>query len=290
MTCVKVYVPNKVEYLRALTGSLDYLGTWVAWERDELKRGKDAAASWKIANELTNDTILEGCVELPPGIGIDEDGNIILGENCDMADGCTINIYCGPGSVVNGTDPGTDPGTGGPPPAPDPGAGLILVEPTAVLINNNPTPPSSLVLETESITDTAWLYGDLDSAVELTMGFFFSEYPGVFLGGLFIVYAMEGNGTTNGGSRMKVGHPAQTTTQMGDSVLPLKICIDNGLNATWTATCDALVTDEGYQKLAGSTVNLGKIELIKSVRGDGPLNPWSWIVSGARLCFTDPFG
>ncbi len=34
-------------------GSLDYLATWIAWERDSGKRGQDAAASWKLANIQT---------------------------------------------------------------------------------------------------------------------------------------------------------------------------------------------------------------------------------------------
>jgi hypothetical protein len=34
-------------------GSLDYLATWIAWERDSAKRGQDAAASWKLANIQT---------------------------------------------------------------------------------------------------------------------------------------------------------------------------------------------------------------------------------------------
>jgi hypothetical protein len=34
-------------------GSLDYLATWIAWERDSEKRGQDAASSWKLANIQT---------------------------------------------------------------------------------------------------------------------------------------------------------------------------------------------------------------------------------------------
>lgn len=51
--CLIVTIPNKDEYLYALMGSLDYLGTWVAWERDAAKRGRDAARAWKEANEET---------------------------------------------------------------------------------------------------------------------------------------------------------------------------------------------------------------------------------------------
>lgn len=55
VACAIVFVPNKVEYFNALRGTLDYLGTWLAWERDEDKRGKDAALAWLEANELTQE-------------------------------------------------------------------------------------------------------------------------------------------------------------------------------------------------------------------------------------------
>lgn len=53
--CLIVFVPARDEYRRALFGSLDYLATWLAWERDDDKRGKDAAALWKAANDATRD-------------------------------------------------------------------------------------------------------------------------------------------------------------------------------------------------------------------------------------------
>lgn len=53
INCLILFYPDRDEYRRALWGSLDYLGTWKAWERDDLKRGKDAASGWKTANELT---------------------------------------------------------------------------------------------------------------------------------------------------------------------------------------------------------------------------------------------
>lgn len=118
MTCVRVYVPNRVEYLRALVGSLDYLAGWNAWERDELHRGIQAAASWRIANELTNDTIDAGCPpELPPPIIIDDDGNIHLHLECDEM--CTINIYCNDADI---NPPPTNGGDDDAPPFIPPGA------------------------------------------------------------------------------------------------------------------------------------------------------------------------
>lgn len=53
LQCALVFYPARDEYRRALMGSLDYLATWIAWERDSEKRGQDAAASWKMANIQT---------------------------------------------------------------------------------------------------------------------------------------------------------------------------------------------------------------------------------------------
>ncbi|MCW4050803.1 MAG: hypothetical protein NWE89_13815 [Candidatus Bathyarchaeota archaeon] len=53
LACCLVFYPARDEYRRALMGSLDYLATWIAWERDSEKRGQDAAASWKMANIQT---------------------------------------------------------------------------------------------------------------------------------------------------------------------------------------------------------------------------------------------
>lgn len=53
LECCIVFYPKRDAYRRALMGSLDYLATWIAWERDSGKRGKDAAASWKLANIQT---------------------------------------------------------------------------------------------------------------------------------------------------------------------------------------------------------------------------------------------
>lgn len=56
--CIIVSIPDKDEYMRAFLGSIDYLGTWVAWERDSAHRGRDAARAWKEANELTRGCIM----------------------------------------------------------------------------------------------------------------------------------------------------------------------------------------------------------------------------------------
>lgn len=63
LDCVRVYYPKDSFYLRALIGSLSYLGTWTAWERDEEKRGRLAAIAWKDANDRTFDELHLGCGE-----------------------------------------------------------------------------------------------------------------------------------------------------------------------------------------------------------------------------------
>ena len=52
-SCQLVFIPNKDEYWQAILGAILYMGTWKAWERDDDKRGKDAAQAWREANELT---------------------------------------------------------------------------------------------------------------------------------------------------------------------------------------------------------------------------------------------
>jgi len=48
-----VCVPDHDEYLIALRGSLNFLATWVAWERDGLGTASRSANLWKVANEIT---------------------------------------------------------------------------------------------------------------------------------------------------------------------------------------------------------------------------------------------
>jgi len=63
LACALVFYPDKEEYRRALLGSLVYLSTWVAWERDSEKRGKDAARAWKNAVEETMECWIMTCFE-----------------------------------------------------------------------------------------------------------------------------------------------------------------------------------------------------------------------------------
>jgi hypothetical protein len=63
LACAIVFYPDKKAYRQALTGSILYLCDWLAWERDEEKRGKDAALAWKLATELTLECMDMGCFE-----------------------------------------------------------------------------------------------------------------------------------------------------------------------------------------------------------------------------------
>lgn len=53
IVCQLIYLPDRPEYWRALLAAIHYMSTWRAWERDIDKRGKDAAANWRAAFELT---------------------------------------------------------------------------------------------------------------------------------------------------------------------------------------------------------------------------------------------
>lgn len=91
MACALVIYPDKDEYRRALLGSLDYLGTWIAWERDPSKRGQDAARAWKEANEFTWEcmsmnycqAILDQLEEISSKLGMSSccDGNTYVNYN-----------------------------------------------------------------------------------------------------------------------------------------------------------------------------------------------------------------
>lgn len=63
MECAIVYYPAKAEYRQALLGSISFLATWRAWQRDTGKRGKDAALAWSNALELTMGCWNMACIE-----------------------------------------------------------------------------------------------------------------------------------------------------------------------------------------------------------------------------------
>ncbi len=63
LACTLVFYPDKPEYRRALLGSITYLSTWLAWERDADKRGQDAARAWKNAVDETLGCWTMACFE-----------------------------------------------------------------------------------------------------------------------------------------------------------------------------------------------------------------------------------
>lgn len=107
LNCMILFYPDRDEYRRALWGALDYLGTWKAWERDTLKRGKDAAAIWKEANECTWECFTMGCLDqLTDDVAAIK--SILLGMD-PCCDG-TTTINPGPGISTE-----IEPGVGDPP-------------------------------------------------------------------------------------------------------------------------------------------------------------------------------
>lgn len=63
IVCQLVYLPDRNEYWQALLGAISYMATWKAWERDSAKRGKDAAANWREAFELTMECWRMTCLD-----------------------------------------------------------------------------------------------------------------------------------------------------------------------------------------------------------------------------------
>lgn len=63
LVCQLVFLPNRPEYWQALLGALGYMATWRAWERDDEKRGKDAASNWSAAFEMTMECWRMACLQ-----------------------------------------------------------------------------------------------------------------------------------------------------------------------------------------------------------------------------------
>lgn len=55
--CMMLFYPDKPAYRQALFGALDYFATWLAWETDPDKRGKDAARAWREAVQATRECL-----------------------------------------------------------------------------------------------------------------------------------------------------------------------------------------------------------------------------------------
>ncbi|GAI68311.1 unnamed protein product, partial [marine sediment metagenome] len=100
IVCQLVFLPDRPEYWQAFLGAYHYLCTWRAWERDADKRGKDAAANWREAFELTMECWRMACLEQ-----LQQDVSDIL-ETLRKMDPC-----CDGGDPTDGdqyTDPVTD--------------------------------------------------------------------------------------------------------------------------------------------------------------------------------------
>jgi hypothetical protein len=286
-TCIRVYVPNRVEYLRALQGSLDYLGTWLAWERDDLHRGIDAARAWKNANELTNATIDKGCPpELPPGIIIDDDGNVSLNMECDEM-GCTINIYCGEGTIIDdGSGGDDDNGGGGGPPIPDPISGLVFVQPSTILVDGQADPAPAIV-DTETIPNSWWIYGE-DFVLDATLNLSFPVplMPGNFVGWMLFVGVLTIVPRTDDNIVFSGLTLPDYSWYQNETSLPLRFVSDNGAHAGWTTAVTGLVNEEGYTLIPDCiTGTTGGNLVFGGTSGTVDMN----IVISPWLVFSDPF-
>jgi len=86
---VCVCFPDYPEYRAALLGSLHFLSTWVAWERDADHSAAKSAELWRVANEATKENWEMACGgnSLPPVI------NVTVNNSCGTGGGST-NLYC----------------------------------------------------------------------------------------------------------------------------------------------------------------------------------------------------
>lgn len=107
IVCQLVYLPDRPEYWQALFAAVHYFSTWRAWERDEGKRGKDAAANWREAFELTMGCWRMTCLE---DLKADVAGILALLQG--KKDCCDDNVTYGPQREV---ETEIDPGVGDPP-------------------------------------------------------------------------------------------------------------------------------------------------------------------------------
>lgn len=107
IACTVVFYPDRPEYRAALQGSLAYLATWIAWEKDDDKRGKDAADNWREAYEHTLECWRMGCFEQ-----LTDDVADILLLLQQKKDCCDDSVTYGPSTEV---ETEIDPGVGDPP-------------------------------------------------------------------------------------------------------------------------------------------------------------------------------
>lgn len=107
ISCTVVFYPDRPEYRAALQGSLAYLATWIAWEKDDDKRGKDAADNWREAYVKTLECWQMGCFD-----SLTEDIHALLLLMQSRKDCCDDNITYGEQEEITTT---IEPGVGDPP-------------------------------------------------------------------------------------------------------------------------------------------------------------------------------
>ena len=286
LKCVKVWVPDLPEYHRALTGALDYFASWLAWERDPAHRGRDAARSWREANELTVEHLDDPCIEDDQVIIIEDGQNIhIHCEGTDNMAGCvTINIYCTDGVSIN-PPPGTiDPGEYpfGPPWDNFP-AGYKLVRPTTFNVYHGATGTTewgTMVIDL-SQPDVYYWFGenDVDNNEDWRILWNIPPTIGQLAGVLFrwsVAQNIDGAISFDGvipfvaldplECPKKVGYYAPAHTELGQWMQSLVL--------------------SGY---LDETANIADpLANLHQATGECDVGPWSGVFAGVYYVFTDP--
>lgn len=104
LECCIIYYPDNPAYRQALMGSLDYLATWLAWEKEPDHRAILAAAAWKAANELTQECFDMGCLsDLVTAIN---KINLTFNQTCLQ---CSYIDITGSGTTTDDIIPGVGP-------------------------------------------------------------------------------------------------------------------------------------------------------------------------------------
>jgi hypothetical protein len=141
--CMLVFYPDKDEYRRAVLGSLSYLATWGAWERESNKNGRVAARLFKETFEMTLNASncfgdiagkLDTIIEL---LGNDTDNT---GENETVNISNILNCCCGGGSGPSGSI--MPPNWGGPPDGTSPET--LPPDPEQTPVNYPPGTPTTI--------------------------------------------------------------------------------------------------------------------------------------------------
>jgi hypothetical protein len=92
MICIRVWVPDDRLYIAAFWGAYQFFTTWVAWAKDPLKRGREAAAVWRRAWDKSREFW-----ELTKGVCFD----MITGIRTNPLDGCKLQVQMDGGAWVD---------------------------------------------------------------------------------------------------------------------------------------------------------------------------------------------